>query len=181
MYMSLRKLTQLSMLLALSVVLNIMESMIPILGNIVPGCKLGLANVVILFAVFMYHFSDAIFLSLMRVFIVGILRTGLLNIVFFFSLGGALLSTVMMYLAHRFTKLSVIGISIIGAVSHSIGQIIVAIIGFHTTNLIFYLPYLLLLSVPTGILVGIIARQVLIFFERVDENGHLIAKKTENN
>lgn len=179
--MSLRKLTQLSMLLALSVVLNIFESMIPILGNIIPGCKLGLANVVVLFAVFMYRFKDAMFLSIMRVLIVGILRTGLLNIVFFFSLGGAILSTIMMCLAHRFTKLSVIGVSIVGAVSHSVGQIIVAVIGLHTSNLIFYLPYLLLLSVPTGILVGIIARQVLVFFERVDKTGHLVSKEVENN
>ena len=165
--MELRKLTQLSMLLALSVVLNIFESMIPILGNIIPGSKLGLANVVVLFVIYLYGFKDALFLSFMRVILVGILRTGLFNIVFAFSLGGAVLSVIAMYLAHRFTKLSVIGVSIIGAIFHSIGQVTMAIIGLHTPNIIFYLPYLLLLSVPTGIVVGLIAKKVIDLYKKI--------------
>lgn len=167
MYMELRKTTHLSMLLALSVVLNLIESMIPILGNIIPGSKLGLANVVILFVIYIYGFKDAIFLSIMRVILVGILRTGLFNIVFLFSLSGGLLSVIGMYLSYRFTKLSIIGVSIIGAIFHSIGQIIIAIISLNTPNVIFYLPYLLLLSVPTGIVVGMITRQVLTFYKKI--------------
>lgn len=166
--MELRKLTHLSMLLALSVVLNIFESMIPILGNIIPGSKLGLANVVILFVIYTYSFKDAIFLSVARVLLVGILRTGLFNIIFLFSLGGALLSVIAMYLAHRFTKLSVVGVSIIGATFHSIGQILIAIIILQLPNMIFYLPYLLLLSIPTGIAVGLIASKVLSLYKKVD-------------
>ncbi len=166
--MELRKLTRLSMLLALSVVLNIFESMIPVIGNIMPGSKLGLANIVVLFVIYIYGFRDAIALAVMRVILVGILRTGLFNIVFFFSLSGGLLSVVMMYLTHRFTKLSVIGVSIIGAISHSIGQIIVAIFAFHTVNIIFYLPYLLIISVPTGIIIGMIAKQVLDFYNKYE-------------
>ncbi len=88
------------MLLSLAVVLNLFESVIPILGNIIPGARLGLANVVILFAIYLYGFKDAIFLSIMRVILVGILATGLFNIVFFFSLGGGILSVIVMYLTH---------------------------------------------------------------------------------
>ncbi len=76
--MELRKLTNLSMLLALSVILNIFESLIPILGNIIPGSKLGLSNVVILFVIYIYGFKDALYVSLMRVILVGVLRTGYL-------------------------------------------------------------------------------------------------------
>lgn len=166
--MELRKLTQLSMLLALSVVLNIFESMIPVLGNIIPGSKLGLANVVVLFVIYIYGFKDAMMLAFMRVILVGILRTGLFNIIFFFSLGGGILSVIAMYLAHKYTKLSIVGVSILGSIFHSIGQIIIAIIGLHTVNIVFYLPYLLILSVPTGIVIGMIARQVLTYYHKVN-------------
>jgi heptaprenyl diphosphate synthase len=103
----------------------------------------------------------------MRVFLAGIVR-GLFSVPFFFSLGGAVLSVIAMYLAHRFTKLSVIGISIIGSISHSIGQIIIAILIIRIPNIIFYLPYLLLISIPTGIIIGMISKQVISFFKRVD-------------
>ncbi|MDD4298928.1 MAG: Gx transporter family protein [Bacilli bacterium] len=166
--MELRKLTQLSMLLALAVVLNIFESMIPILGNIIPGSKLGLANIVILFVIYIYGFKDAVFISLMRVLLVGILRTGLFNIVFFFSLGGGIISVIAMSLVHRFTKLSIIGVSIIGAIFHSIGQILIAIIGLKLPNMIYYLPYLLIISVPTGIVIGMISQKVITFYKKVE-------------
>ena len=117
--MELRKLTHLSMLLALSVVLNIVESMIPVISS-VPGSKLGLANVVILFVIYVYGFKDAIYLSIMRVLLVGMIRNGLFNIIFFFSLCGGLLSVIAMYIARRFTKLSVVGVSIVGAVFHNL-------------------------------------------------------------
>lgn len=167
MYMELRKLTNLSMLLAFSVVLNIFESFIPIFGNIIPGAKLGLANVVVLFVIYMYGFKDAITLSILRVILAGILRTGLFNIVFCFSLGGSILSVIAMSLVHKFTKLSVVGVSIIGSIFHSIGQIVIAIFFLNTPNIIFYLPYLLLLSVPTGIIIGMITRQILTFYNKV--------------
>lgn len=166
--MELRKLTKLSMLLALAVVLNIVESMIPILGNIIPGSKLGLANIVILFIIYMYGFKDALFVSVMRVLLVGILRTGLFNIIFSFSLSGAILSVITMSLTHRFTKLSVVGVSIVGAISHSIGQILIAIVGLRMPNIIFYLPYLLILSIPTGIVTGMISQRVLAFYKKIE-------------
>ena len=165
--MELRKLTHLSMLLATSVVLNIIESVIPVLGNIIPGSKLGLANIVILFIIYIYGFKDAIFVSIMRVLLVGILRTGLFNITFFFSLGGAIFSVIIMAITHRFTKLSVVGVSIIGAISHSIGQIIVAISFLNAPNLIYYLPYLLILSIPTGIITGMISNKVIEYYKKI--------------
>ncbi len=165
--MELRKLTHLSMLLALSVVLNIVESMIPVISS-VPGSKLGLANVVILFVIYVYGFKDAIYLSFMRVLLVGMIRNGLFNIIFFFSLCGGLLSVIAMYIARRFTKLSVVGVSIVGAVFHNLGQLIVAVIGLNTPNFLFSLPVFMMLSIPTGIIVGMITKQVMTFYNKIN-------------
>lgn len=154
-----KKFTRLTMLLSLSVVLNIIESFIPLFSSI-PGLKLGLANIIILIVLYLYSFKDALYVSLLRIILVGILRTGLFSTTFFFSLGGALLSLCMMFLAKK-TKLSIIGVSIVGSIFHSIGQVIVAIILIKNTYIIYYIPWLLLFSIPTGILVGIVSKIVL--------------------
>ena len=164
--MEIRKTTKLSMLLALSIVLSIIESFIPILNGIVPGIKLGLANAIIIIVIYLYSFKDALYVSILRVILVGVLRTGLFSISFFFSISGALLSITMMNLCKKFTKLSIVGISIIGAISHSIGQIIIAIIFLNNANVIYYLPYLLILSIPTGIIVGMSSKQVIEYYKK---------------
>lgn len=155
------------MLLALAVVLNIIETVIPFFNGYIPGLKLGLANTIILFVLYMYSFKEALYISILRVFLVGILRTGLFSIAFFFSLGGAILSIVMMALFKRMSKLSVVGISIIGSVFHSIGQILVAIVIIDTTKMIYYLPWLLAISVPTGILVGLVTKELTKYFKNI--------------
>ncbi|MDD2490187.1 MAG: Gx transporter family protein [Bacilli bacterium] len=159
--MDLRKTVRLSMLLSLSIVLSLIESMIPIINGIIPGIKLGLANAIIILVLYLYGFKDAFFISITRVFLIGIIRTGLFNIIFFFSLSGALLSIIFMAFSKRFIKLSIVGVSIIGSVMHSIGQIIIAIIYLDTINIIYYLPYLFILSIPTGIIIGLIAKKML--------------------
>lgn len=163
--MELKKYTRLSLLLALSVVLNLIESAIPIFNGFIPGLKLGLANTVILFVLYKFTFKDALYVSIVRVFIVGILRTGLFSISFFFSLGGALLSIIIMSLCKKLTALSIIGISIMGSIFHSLGQIGVAILFIKNANMIYYLPWLLLFSIPTGIITGIITKELLKYFK----------------
>lgn len=155
-----KKFTRLSILLSLSIVLNIVESFIPIFNGIIPGLKLGLANIVTLFILYVYGLKEALYVGILRIFLVGILRTGLFNTYFMFSLSGCLLSIIMMYLALKLFKLSIIGISIIGSIFHSIGQVIVCIIILNNAML-YYLPYLLLFSIPTGIMVGILTKYIL--------------------
>ena len=96
--MELRKVIRLSMLIAMSVVISIIESYIPFFSNIIPGLKLGLANIVILYILEKYGFKEALYVSVVRVFLVSILITGLFNIPFFFSLSGATFSVITMYL-----------------------------------------------------------------------------------
>lgn len=157
--MEIKKISRLSMLLALSVALNIIETFVPLFNGFIPGLKLGLANIVILISLYIYGFKDTLLLSILRVFIVGILRTGLFSMSFFFSLSGAILSICMMFVAKKISKLSIIGISIVGSLSHTIGQILIAVI-FYNINMIYYMALSLILSIPTGIIIGFLAKEV---------------------
>jgi len=159
--MDLKKVIRLSMLISLSVVISIIESYIPILNNIVPGLRLGLSNIIIIFVLYKYSFKDSIYVSVVRVILVGLLRTGLFSISFFFSLFGAFCSIICMFFIKKINKFSVVGVSIVGSIAHSIGQIIVAILILGNINIIYYLPYLLVFSIPTGIITGIIAKKIL--------------------
>lgn len=163
--MELKKYTRLSLLIALSVILSLIESLVPIFNSYIPGLKLGLANIIILFVLYKYTLKDCIYVSIIRVVIVGILRTGIFSISFWFSLSGAIFSILMMYLSKRITNLSIIGISIIGSAFHSFGQIVVAIIFIKNINIVYYLPLLLLFSIPTGIVTGIVSKEVIKFLE----------------
>ncbi len=163
--MELKRISRLSMLLALSIVLGIIESFIPLNGAVY-GLKLGLANTVMLFVVYMYGLKDAILLSILRVFFMGLLRTGLFHYAFFFSLGGAILSVLMMALAIKTTKLSVVGVSVIGAIFHNLGQVLVGWVLLKSTAILFYVPYLLLFAIPTGMIVGFAIDRVLHYYKQ---------------
>lgn len=159
--MEIRKITRLSILLSLSIVLSIVESLIPIFNGIIPGLKIGLANIAIMVALYAYGMKEAIFVSIARIFIVGMLRTGLFNITFFFSISGAILSLIMMFIFKKINLFSIIGVSIIGSIFHTIGQIIVAIIFVKNANILYYLPFLILFAIPTGLLIGYISRKLV--------------------
>jgi heptaprenyl diphosphate synthase len=164
--LELKKYTRLSLLLALSIVLNIIESYIPFFN--IPGLKLGLANIVSLFVILKFSFKDALYLGILRVFLVGMLRTGLFSTTFFFSLSGVILSIIMMYIGYNVFKLSIIGVSIIGSISHCIGQVLMAILLLNNT-MIYYLPYLLIFSIPSGIITGIICKKLINYYQLNDE------------
>ena len=158
--MDIKKIVNYSMLLAISVVLSIIESFIPIFSGLIVGVKLGLANIIVLYVLYIYGLKDAIYISILRVILVGILRTGLFSITFLFSLSGAIISILMMGL-FKLTKLSIIGVSIIGSIFHIVGQIIVAVIILNTSNILYYLPYLLIFSCITGTIIGIISTEIV--------------------
>ena len=157
------KISKMAMLLSFSVVLSLIESFIPIFSS-VPGIKLGLANIVIIFVIYKYNLKDALYISILRVILMGILRIGLFSISFFFSLVGALFSIFTMYLL-KSTKMSVVGVSIGGSISHSIGQILVAIIFLNNINIIYYLPILLISSIITGFIIGILGMKLIKYYE----------------
>lgn len=163
-----KKFVRLALFLALAIVLNIIESFIPFFNGVVPGLKIGLANVVILFVLYFYSIKEAAFVSILRVLIVGLLRTGLFSITFIFSLSGAITALVFMYLVKRFFKFSIVGVSLVGSLTHSIAQLIAAAIIFKTANLSFYVPVVIFISVPTGIVVGLLAKKVVSMMKKKD-------------
>ena len=155
-----KKYMRLVMLLSFSIVLSILESFIPLFNGYIPGLKLGLANIIVLIVLYKYDTKDVFFVSILRVIVVGLMRTGLFSINFFFSLSGALFSAISMVLFKK-TRLSMIGVSVIGSIFHSIGQILIAILFLNNNNMIYYLPWLLLFSIPTGLFVGYVSKKML--------------------
>ena len=167
--MKIKKQMQLAMLLTLAVVISIIESFFPVFNNMIPGFKLGLANVVIVFALFVFSFKEAFYISLGKVLLVSILRTGLFSVTFFFSFSGGLLSVIMMYIFMRFKLFSVVGISVIGAIFHGVGQIMFAAFFINSIQIINYLPVVILLSIPSGIVVGFLAQKLILHYQ--EDNG----------
>ena len=155
-----KKYMRLVMLLSFSIVLSILESFIPLFNGYIPGLKLGLANIIVLIVLYKYDTKDVFFVSILRVIVVGLMRTGLFSVNFFFSLSGALFSAVSMILFKK-TKLSMIGVSVVGSIFHSIGQILIVILLLKNNNMIYYLPWLLLFSIPTGLFVGYVSKKLL--------------------
>ncbi len=158
--MTARKITLMGVLTAGAVVIGFLESFIPSIG--IPGVKLGLANIVILIILYELGVVEAIIVDLCRVFLVGLLRGTLVSMGFLMSLTGAALSLGIMILLHLvIKKFSIIGVSVIGSIFHVTGQILIAMIFLGTVYVVYYLPFIALSAIITGVLVGIVAGMVV--------------------
>lgn len=149
-----KKLTLLANLLAIAIVLNIIESAIPIIP--VPGAKIGFANIITLVVLYIYSFKDALGLTLARVLLVSVLSARFLGPTFALSLSGALSATFVMGFLKKINFFGILGVSVIGSVFHAIGQIIAAIFVLDSSAVVLYLPVMLFVSIPAGIVTGII-------------------------
>lgn len=156
---NIKRLSIISMMLACAIVLNVLESFIPLF---IPGFRLGLANVIILIMLYEFKAYEALSVQLLRIVIVGLLRGTIFSPIFFMSLVGGILAFIIMLIFSRIKIFTPIGASIMGAIFHSLGQIIVAIIIINTDAVIYYLPFVALLSLGSGILSGLIARTYLL-------------------
>ena len=152
------------MLTAVALILSYVESLIPVLVA-VPGVKLGITNIVVIFALYRLGIKEAAALSLLRVVLVSFLFGNAFS--FLYSLAGAVLSLAVMILLKKTDKVSATGISVAGAVSHNVGQILVAIVVLSTEKLILYLPVLAVAGVLAGIVTGLTASVLL---KRVPES-----------
>lgn len=151
------KLAQLGLLTALALIASYIELLIPLPIGI-PGVKLGLANLIIVWALYTLRPGEALAVNGMRILLVGFLFGNLSMILY--SLAGAVLSFVCMYFAKQSGLFSVIGVSVIGGIAHNIGQILVAMLVLETVSLVYYGPVLLLSGLATGFLIGIITEEV---------------------
>ncbi|MBN2300801.1 MAG: Gx transporter family protein, partial [Acholeplasmataceae bacterium] len=141
-----RKMTLLANFLAIAIVLNIIEAAIPIIP--VPGAKLGFANIITLIILYVYSFKDSVSVTLLRVLLVAILSGKLLGVTFYMSISGAVLATIAMGFFKQLNYFGIIGVSTLGSIFHSIGQIIAGIFVIGSTAVLAYLPIMLFLSIP---------------------------------
>lgn len=155
-----KALTLTSVLLALALTLSYMERFFPLqLILPLPGVKIGLANIVSLVAISLlgakYAFSIFILRCVLASFFAGSITS------FMFSMFGGILSMIVMLSVMRFPFLSVYGVSILGAAAHNIGQIAAAMILMNSVYIGAYLAYLLIISLFTGFLTGLLSSGVI--------------------
>lgn len=143
---------------ALALIFSYVETLIPINFGI-PGVKLGLANLIIVVALYKMSLKEAYILSIVRVVLSGFIFANLFSIIY--SLAGGLLSLSVMALLKKTNQFSVLGISMAGGVFHNIGQLIMAIIVLESFNIAYYFPVLIISGVVTGLLIGIISNEML--------------------
>ena len=147
------KIAQYALLTALALVLSYLESLIPPLW--VPGVKLGLPNLAVVFALYRLGWKDACAISLVRVVLVTLLFGN--GAALAYSIAGAALSLSLMGLLKKTGKFSTVGISVAGGVAHNAGQILVAMALLETSRLAWYLPVLWVSGTIAGVLIGIVS------------------------
>jgi heptaprenyl diphosphate synthase len=142
---------------ALAIIFGYVETLVPVFAG-VPGIKLGLANLAVLFILQRYTWKEAVIVSVIRILVIGFLFGNLFSIVY--SLAGAALSLTVMTLMMKKSDFSLIGVSVAGGVSHNVGQLIIAMLVLESTSLIYYGPALLISGVITGLLIGWLTTEV---------------------
>ena len=148
-----KRLATTAVLVALALILSFVESRIPAFFPI-PGIKLGIANIVTLFAIYRLGIKDALYISLVRVSLASMLFGTLTS--FLYALAGGMLSLFVMVLVKKLTPLTTVAVSVLGGVAHNIAQVTVASIILSTNVVIYYLPPLLLSGTVAGIAIGIV-------------------------
>ena len=147
------KVAQYGLLTALALVLSYLESLLPPLW--VPGVKLGLPNLAVVFALYRLGWKDACVISLVRVVLASLLFGSGVSMAY--SLAGAALSLALMRLLKKSGKFSPVGVSVAGGVAHNAGQILVAMALLETARLAWYLPALWISGTVAGVLIGIVS------------------------
>lgn len=154
-----KKTAYLGVMLALALICSYVEVLIPFSIGI-PGVKLGLANIVVVFALYSIGVKEAYIISIARVLISGFMFGNPMAIAYSFA--GGMLSLTIMVLLKKTNLLSCISVSIAGGIAHNIGQIIVATFIVSNYSVMYYIPVLVIAGFITGTLIGIVAQEVFI-------------------
>lgn len=149
-----KRLTTLAICISLALVLSYLESLIPAFVPI-PGIKLGLANIAVIFLLYRMGAMAAVCVSALRVALLALLFGSPVSMIY--SAAGALLSFAVMLLLGKLTPLGTVGVSVAGGVCHNIAQIAVASVILGTNVVLYYLPFLLLSGTVAGVGVGLAA------------------------
>ena len=149
----LKRLTIVALMTSAAIVLGIIESFITVF---IPGVRLGLANVIILIMIYEFKFYEGLAADLIRILVVALFRGTLLQPVFFMSLAGGIASFIVMLGFSKIKIFTAMGSSVMGSVAHASAQMVVAFIIISSSAVFYYLPFIILLSLGTGILSGLV-------------------------
>lgn len=148
------KMATAAMLSCLALIFSYIEFLIPIDFGM-PGIKLGLANLLIVIALYGLEWKYALTINIVRITLSGLLFSGVFGVIY--SLAGGLLSFFVMVMLKKTQKFSIVGVSMAGGVFHNLGQILIAAKLVSNIKIFYYFPVLLFSGMATGILIGFIA------------------------
>ena len=146
-----RKPAFMGVFLALAMICSYIEMLIPFDFGI-PGVKLGLTNIVVVLMLYSIGTKEAFCVSVIRIFLVGIL----------YSLGGGIFSFLVMALLKKGNHLGCISVSVAGGIAHNIGQILIAALVVSSHYVLYYFPVLLIAGLLTGFLIGLLAQELIV-------------------
>ncbi|MBP3656690.1 MAG: Gx transporter family protein [Clostridia bacterium] len=156
------------LLTSLMLVFGLIERQFPLTAAI-PGVKLGLANSVLLYSLYMLGIRQSVVLMLLKALMSWLIYTNMNAM--FYSLAGGVLSLLAMILIMRAKGVSIVGVSALGAVFFNVGQILMAVFMLNTPQLIVtYLPILMISGVVTGVLTGVVAQMVMKHLKAIGKN-----------
>lgn len=146
------------LMIALALVLSYVEAQIPTFVAI-PGIKVGLANIVVVFALYSFGTKEAFVVSIFRVLLAALMFGSVMSLAY--SAAGAFLSLLGMILLKKSGLFGCVVVSVVGGVLHNLGQILMACLVLETNVVIYYLPFLILSGTIAGVVVGLVAALVL--------------------
>ena len=147
-----------AILTAIAMIFSYIEAILPFTIAI-PGVKLGIANIVVVIALYLFGVKMALTINVIRIIISGLLFSGTFGILY--SLAGGLLSFVAMLIIKKFKCFSIVGVSLTGGVFHNLGQLLTAAFLVSNLKMFIYFPVLLFSGLATGIVNGIVAGLVV--------------------
>ena len=156
--MKTKKVAFLGLSIALAMILSFVESQIPALVAI-PGIKVGLPNLVMVFLLYKVGWKETVTVSLVRIILVSMLFGNVQTLTF--SIAGALLSLLSMILLKKLNWFSCITVSIVGGIFHNVGQIVAACFWTQTAQVAYYLPVLLISGTIAGAAIGLISGMIV--------------------
>ena len=167
--MKTKKMVFLGLMVGYSLILYILETYIPNPFIVFfPGAKLGLTNIITLVSLLIFGFKETFIIVTVRVILSSIFAGPMSYLLF--SIGGAYLSLIVMFLVNKIKGFSVIGVSIAGAIAHNIGQLLVASILVENFLMTTYLPFMLATSLVTGLFVGIVSQFCYSKMDRIKDS-----------
>ena len=158
------------LLLAFALILSYIETLIPFQTGI-PGVKLGLANLAVVFSLYLFTWKEAILLTTLKAVLSGLMFGNLFMIIY--SLAGALISCMIMILLKKTGGFHVPIVSVAGGVMHNMGQLLVAVFVVETYSIFYYIPVLMIAGLITGLVIGSVAALVLPYIQNIVSKGVL--------